>query len=193
MAELTIGQQKLMQEVDVWSHVVDDLVSDTVTPDCSILLLKQTPLAMTILGADIENNLYISPKTLAHLKDPSNITPEVLKQVPKALTDPIAVFKTDTLTHFIYMLDVPTCIGSTVVADVEFNAKKSDGSQMTIVQDIYASEKDGKPDNDWLIDTLINMPAYCNRDKWSKWATEYNGGDHKKTGYYVCNVVRHKQ
>ena len=46
----------------------------------------------------------------------------VLKQIPEALADPIAIFRDERRDAFVFMLDVVDDAGNTVVVPVVFNA-----------------------------------------------------------------------
>lgn len=165
MTELTLGQKKLLQEIEIWHKTIAKIISEQKLPKNSILLLKQTPLSMHLLGADVQKNLYISPKALIGLLDNNSVGVEELKQVPKELTDPIAVFK--SAGSYLYLLDIHTANDNIVFANVKFIANKADGSPVTLVEDVQAIP------NKYFTKTFIRSPAYCNREKWQCLLEQY--------------------
>lgn len=189
MPELTLGQKKLIEEVKVWNTVVDQIRKEKQLPREAILMLKQTPLAMYLLGAKLEYNLYVMSEALKGLLETcQGVSDREIREVPKALTDPLAVIKRNEEEHYTYMLDVFNKNGSILLVDVNFEATKSDGTPVTLVEKIYAAEKDGLPDDKGVIEHFMKSPAYCNREKWQLWAKKHHGLTYEQLGNFVSNA-----
>lgn len=159
----SIAEQKLQNDVVAWNKLIDEL--DAV-PKQTVLMLNQTPLVMHMVGADFKK-LYATPhmfERLFKLKDGSkgSFGKNELKQIPKALTDPIAIFDQDN-GRKLFLLDLQTSNGSPVVVPVEFNAQK-DFATVNLALTAFAKEKNGKPKFGW-IKNLNGKELYVNTKK----------------------------
>lgn len=159
----SIAEQKLQNDVATWSKLIDEL--DAV-PKQTVLMLNQTPLVMHMVGADFKK-LYATPHMFERLfksKDGSkgSFGKNELKQIPQALTDPIAIFDQDN-GRKLFLLDLQTSNGSPVVVPVEFNAQK-DFATVNLALTAFAKEKNGKPKFGW-IKNLKGKELYVNTKK----------------------------
>ena len=113
-----------------WATTLDNLTEKPTQP---VLMLKQTPVAMHLVGADflelrahphVFDGLFSdAPKSSAKHHAHPEMTREVLKQIPAALADPIAIFKEDQRPNtYVFMLEVTDAKGNTVIAPVTFSA-----------------------------------------------------------------------
>ena len=118
-------------ESRAWEETVDKL---EVKPTQPVLMLKQTPLVMYLVGTDFRELLVhphvfdgifpeakqSSPNHNAHIE----MTRDVLNQILKALTDPVAVFKDrdERVNSCIFMLELKDANGKTVAVPVQFEA-----------------------------------------------------------------------
>ena len=108
------AEQKLKEDSDTWGKLVDGLKEK---PTQNVVMLKQTPLVMKLIGAK-----FLTLRATPHMFDgalpgakkssPSHhvhpeISKRVLKQIPEALTDPIAIFRDDRRENtYLFMLDL---------------------------------------------------------------------------------------
>lgn len=120
---------KLIAEVKKWESLVDGL---TRKPRQPVLMLTQTPVVMHLVGADFREvwahpHLFdgmfpgsekSSPDHHEHLL----MTSEVLKQVPAAITDPVAVVWDDLNNSHVFVLDFKDAAGERVMVPVAFEA-----------------------------------------------------------------------
>ena len=149
----TSPQEKLAQEVAAWEKQIDQMQSKPTQP---VLMLKQTPLVMHLVGADFHelkahshvfDGLFpeakrSSPNHNIHVE----MTRDVLKQLPTALADPIAIFKDDRRDgSFTFMLELTDSDGKTVVAPVSFNAHGPRGAELNLLKTAF-----GKNGNLWF-------------------------------------------
>lgn len=157
----TSPQEKLAQEVAAWEKQIDQMQSKPTQP---VLMLKQTPLVMHLVGADFHelkahshvfDGLFpeakrSSPNHNIHVE----MTRDVLKQLPTALADPIAIFKDDRRDgSFTFMLELTDSDGKTVVAPVSFNAHGPRGAELNLLKTAF-----GKNGNLWFELQLRNNP-----------------------------------
>lgn len=159
----TTAEQKLQKDVVAWNKLIDELEA---VPKQTVLMLNQTPLVMHIVGADFKK-LYATPHMFERLfksKDGSrgSFGKNELKQIPQALTDPIAIFDQDN-GRKLFLLDLQTSNGSPVVVPVEFNAQK-DFATVNLALTAFAKEKNGKPKFGW-IKNLKGKELYVNTKK----------------------------
>lgn len=81
------------------------------------------------------------------------MTPDVLKQLPEALANPIWLFKSATRDNsYVAMLGVKSAQGATVVVPVEINARGVFESEVNIARSAYAKADSvtGAPKDDWF-------------------------------------------
>lgn len=123
------AEQKLKEDSDTWGKLVDGLKEK---PTQNVVMLKQTPLVMKLIGAK-----FLTLRATPHMFDgalpgakkssPSHhihpeISKRVLKQIPEALTDPIAIFRDDRRENtYLFMLDLKAENNQNVVVAVKFN------------------------------------------------------------------------
>ena len=143
-------------------------------PKQPVLMLTQTPLVMHLLGADFltlrahphvfdglfPNARKSSPNHHSHVQ----MSRSVLKQIPEALSDPIAVFRDDASSPLVFMLDVMDDAGKTVIVPVELNAHGR-SAEINLALSAYGKENnlwfELKPNNDAVL--------YVNSKKMRRW------------------------
>lgn len=166
------AQAKLQVDVQTWQSFIDGLKAK---PSQPVVMLNQTPVVMHMVGADfLELRAHphffdgLFPK--AQKSSPSHHTHEamsahVLKQIPEALTDPIAIFKDDRRPNsFVFMLDVRDENGSTVIVPVVFNAT---GRHATIN---LAKSAFGRENDLWFpLQEQQDLLVYANQEKINRW------------------------
>lgn len=176
-ASLDEAQARLARDVAAWEKTVDGIVAEGRVPSSPVLMLKQTPLVFQLLGTDTvtgraaaEGGIYAAP----HVFDGThpNMTPEMWKQIPRAMTDPIAVFDSDSPTgrakgDLVFMLEVQDANGATVVVPVALNVKGKSKAHINIVKSAYAKEKNGKPSSAWFVKQAQKNARYINGQKWA--------------------------
>lgn len=172
----------LERDVHNFGVEVDKIVKAGQKPSSPVRMLSQTPLVMQLVGRDAlsgkvaaSGGIYAAP----HVFDGShpNITPEMLKQVPAAMADPIAVF--DSATHkssgdLVFMLELVDENGATVVVPVALQSKGDrETIEINIAKTIYAKtdfNNENKPYNKWFREQFENKKArYVNGQKIKRW------------------------
>ena len=119
-----LAEEKLKEEVADWAKRIDAMKG---MPRKMVLMLKQTPLVMHLIGADFRE-LYATSHFFARVftnkdGDEKTLTKTEMKQIPAALADPIAVFEQDS-GRPLFLLNVRLETGSHVVVPVEFNGER---------------------------------------------------------------------
>ena len=126
---------------------------------------------MQLLGRDTvtgkaaaQGGIYAAP----HVFDGThpNMTPEMWKQIPAAMADPIAVFDSDSPAgrargDLVFMLELTDANGATVVVPVALDTSSvtPKRARANIVKSAYAKENDGIPSNRWFERQLKKMPV----------------------------------
>lgn len=168
--EARIAEEKLQGEIAEWENVITSLEKK---PRNNILMLKQTPLAMKLVSADFKE-LHVAPhlfdgifpnekKNEKHNSHP-NIDRDVLKKIPEALTDPIAVYRDNKNgDRFIFVTELTDKNGAYIIVPVDFEGKNR-RANINLVLTSYAKDKNNKANFDWFIKNIKNI-VYINRKK----------------------------
>lgn len=164
------ARASLERDIRDFGAAVDSIVAAGKLPSSPVKLLGQTPLVMRLLGRDTvtgkaaaQGGVYAAP----HVFDGThpNVTPEMWKQIPAALADPVAVFDSDSPAgrargDLVFMLELTDVNGATVVVPVALDASKGrNQAHVNIVKSAYAKESGGVPANTWFLRQLKKIPA----------------------------------
>ena len=157
------AEATLEEEVQQWEAFVEGLESKPTQP---VVMLKQTPLVMHLVGANFRE-LVATPHFFDRMfskvdGESSTFGKAEIKQIPKALTSPIAIFDQDN-GRKLFLLDLKTSSGASVVVPVEFEAGNKFAT-VNLVVTAFAKEKNGKPKLGWLKDFKGKL-VYVNTKK----------------------------
>lgn len=181
------ARASLERDVHDFGAAVDNIVAAGKLPSNPVKMLGQTPLVMRLLGRDTvtgkaaaQGGVYAAP----HVFDGThpNMTPEMWKQIPAAMADPIAVFDSDSPAgrargDLVFMLELTDANGATVVVPVALQAKGKLGARINIVKSAYSKESGGVPSNHWFMRQLKKNARYVNGQKWKHWRDIGSGAD----------------
>ncbi len=174
------ARASLERDIRDFGTAVDGIVAAGKLPSSPVKLLGQTPLVMRLLGRDTvtgkaaaQGGVYAAP----HVFDGThpNMTPEMWKQIPGALADPVAVFDSDSPKgrangDLVFMLELTDADGATVVVPVALDASKGrNQAHVNIVKSAYAKESGGVPANKWFLRQLKKNARYVNGQKMKPW------------------------
>ena len=176
----TEAETKLQNDIAVWEKAVDDIIASGKVPSSPVQMLTQTPLVMNLLGTDTltgkaaaTGGIYAAP----HLFDGThpNMTPDMWKQIPAAMADPIAVFDSASPQgradgDIVFMLELTDANGATVVVPVALDSRGKLGAQLNIAKSAYAKESNGIPSDGWFIKQAQKNARYINGQKWKRWS-----------------------
>lgn len=165
------AEAKLQGEIAEWENVITSLEKK---PRNNILMLKQTPLAMHLVGADFKelhiaphafDGLYPAEKTNPEHNIHPNIDKDILKKIPQALADPVAVYQDkDNNNRFIFITDITDKKGATVVIPVDFKGN-TDRAEINIILSVFAkNNKKDEPSMNWFLEQAEKL-VYVNRNK----------------------------
>jgi hypothetical protein len=168
----TTPYAQLARESREWGKTLDKM---NVKPSQPVLMLKQTPLVMHLLGAPIRE-LRVAPHvfdglfpgdTRANKKHHVHVemTRDVLRQLPEALANPIAIFEGDRGSNtLVFMLDLKDKEGKTVVTPVAINVNGPKGT-INLVKTAFGRAKDV-----WFtLQGRNNAVRYLNTEKIKRW------------------------
>ena len=170
-----VAAENLQKDIESWTDLINRM--DT-KPRQLVLMLKQTPLAMRLVGAEFRE-LRADPHVFDGLfpkAEESNprhnshpeMTRDVLKQIPRALTDPVAVYKdmrvNPSHNTLVFLLDVWDSEGTPVIVPVRFNAQGNKGT-INLALSTYGKQSRN------IIDLALQNDAllYVNRRKSGRW------------------------
>lgn len=123
------------------------------------------------------------------------MTPETLKRLPEALTEPIALFKSATEENsYVAMLEIKSSKSATVILPVEINAIGPYESEINIVRSAYAKADSvtGVPKDDWFAEqSRKGNLLYVDGEKLNRWRS-YAGSNSLWDLSNGHNTVMHK-
>ena len=175
---------RLKADSALWRTRVDTLTSK---PSRAVLMLPQSPIVMTLVGSDIhelyaDNHLFdgIFP---GHAKKGHHEHPEIsrkiLKQLPEAIADPIAIFKSydpRTGQHrkgtYVFIVNLYDKNGNTVTIPVRVNKRGEGSAVIDLVKTAFGSKsKDGTPNGQFaeLLRSNKKDLCYVNTSLLSRW------------------------
>lgn len=183
------AETKLAQDVAAWEKLVSRVGEEVAEPQ---LMLRQAPLVLHMLGASFRE-IYAAPHVFDGViankfgevrpkkKNKSksqkthnihkNITEGILKQIPAAMADPIAIFSSETVPgRLVFMVEVEDDAGANVVLPIQLEAKK-DRAHIHLATSVYAKndEATGEPNLRWFVDHAKSI-VYLNKSKDAVWA-----------------------
>ncbi|WP_415993066.1 hypothetical protein [Desulfovibrio piger] len=174
------ARASLERDVHDFGVAVDNIVAAGKLPSDPVKMLGQTPLVMQLLGRDTvtgkaaaQGGIYAAP----HVFDGThpNMTPEMWKQIPAAMADPIAVFDSDSPAgrakgDLVFMLELTDANGATVVVPVALDvARGRKQAHVNIVKSAYSKESGGVPSNHWFMRQFKKNARYVNGQKMEPW------------------------
>ena len=130
--DIRAGDEALKRDAAAWAGTVDSISANGL-PSSPVRMLSQTPLVMRLIGEDAVSKkiaagggVYAAP----HVFDGThpNMTPDMWKQLPEAMADPIAIFDTANPKHrgkgdVVFMVEIQDANGATVVVPVALDAR----------------------------------------------------------------------
>lgn len=171
-------EQKLAEDTAAWEKVVDSHESNATAwknehkTKQTIPFLRQVPVVFFLASARPRSHQLLAS---THLFDGSHpeMTPELLKELPGGLADPIAIFKSDTRPNsFVVMLDLVDAGGATVIVPVEINAVGQHESVVNIAKTAFAKTdpSTGAANHEWFAEqTKKGNLRYINEEKLNHW------------------------
>ena len=149
------------EDIATWDKTVDDYIDNKIASDKPLQMLSQTPLVMELVGAKALP-VEIKISTIKKVLNEHNLPIETLKQVPKALAEPVMIFESATNDNLVVMLDLKDKMNSTVIAPILLNKQRGHYNINEIIS-IYGRTKPlamenansiREPHNEWFIEQI---------------------------------------
>ena len=178
--DIRAGDEALKRDAAAWAGTVDSIAKAGVAPEQPVRMLSQTPLVMRLIGEDAVSKkiaagggVYAAP----HVFDGThpNMTPDMWKQLPEAMADPIAIFDTANPKHrgkgdIVFMVEIQDANGATVVVPVALGVRGDDDRvRINVLKSAYAKEFNGVPSNEWFKQQVKKNARYVNGQKLRRW------------------------
>jgi len=144
------------QEVDNYKNKPNSYVADVMT----------TPLVFKLAGADLLP-VKMTKGDFVHILEgehSEDISAEILKQIPRALTDPVMIFDSTTKGSLVALLDLKDNNGTNIIVPLALNQTIRDGKNIYTINRLtnaYGKEKYGWY-KQWVLDGNLR---YYNREK----------------------------
>lgn len=179
----SLPEVKLAIDEQNFAKNVDAIVQNTYKGDSAVPVMS-TPLALELAGAEILP-IEISPKNLKkitigkhNVANGEGMTPEIVKQIPRALTDPIMIFDAEYSgkkgeKRIIAVLDLKDENGTTIVTP--FELKQRNNKKGYEINEMFSAF--GKEDKvtkqqatKWYEDNVLaGRLRYINKEKTAEW------------------------
>ena len=173
-------EEKLNIDSRRWGETVDNFMTDKVETS-GMLRVMDTPAVMNLVDAELLP-IEISSKNLSKIlkgKHKNEITPDIVKQLPKSLTDPIMILDTydgnNGTKRRITVLELTDKNNNTVVVPFELK-KKLTHYEINEIKSVYGkNEKNSTEFNKAFFQNKIDNGEvlYVNNKKADAWAQSY--------------------
>ena len=145
--QTTTAQEKLDRDIAKWEETIDKLKDNK--PLNNTIPVMHTPLSLQMLGAKSLPLVIKTSKIKKILKTHPEMTLDVFKQIPKALTNPIMILDSATVKgRLVVALELTGTNGVNVVVPCELNTEK-ERIDVNLINSAYTKHKNEKrnPDN----------------------------------------------
>jgi hypothetical protein len=137
------------------------------------ITVMQTPLVMTFADANlnpIDMDVSVLDKIL-NGKHSSGITPDIMKRIPRSLTEPLMIFKRKSDGRVVVVLELTDTIGGNIVIPFELDVSRKRTRITNVITSMYGKSNDS-----------MTHPVFDWYDKWMK-SSDYEVRylDNKKT------------
>lgn len=134
-----VAEQNLQKDEAAFAEKVDTFLDNKLQSGTNVILMK-TPLVMTLIGAKllpVHINVSVLNKILKG-KHANEITADIIKQVPRALANPLAIV--EDKGRPVVVLDIKDTNGDTVIIPFVLEGKGNWGYEANIVASIYGKQ-----------------------------------------------------
>lgn len=170
------ANEKLLEDENNFAANIDKFISGKLVD--KTIRVMQTPLALEVAGAKIlpvDMSVENLDKVL-NGKHKSDMSADIMKQIPRALTDPLMIFDTydgkNGAKRKIVALDLKSKNGATIVVPFELEVdNKSNKYVMNEIISAYGKtdNKTGEPRYEWFAKQIENGKLrYINKEKTAK-------------------------
>lgn len=161
-----LAEQKLNADAQAWGDNIDAVFNGKIKNNSAIKMM-QTPLVLQNIGLE-DLPIVMHPSKLKKiLKDHPEMSPDILKQIPEHMADPMAVFPSDTsIGNMVVALELTDNKDNNVIVPIELSASAG-RYNANIATSAY-----GKESKKWFADSFENkkgQPLYLNNKKITNW------------------------
>lgn len=169
-----MAEQQLDADEKSFADSVDRFMAGKISKDT--IQVMRTPLVMRLVGAEVlPVEISVSDLKKVLVDKHTDITPDIMKQIPRALTDPMMIFSTysgkNGEARKVIVLELKDENGATIVVPMELE-HMSDGYKVNRMTSTYGKtdRKTGEPSYEWFKKQLeAGNLEYVNRKKATDW------------------------
>lgn len=163
------ANEKLIEDENNFAGIVDEYTNGKINSDKAYNVMT-TPLALGLAGGKILP-VTIDGNKIQHIFDghSDGMTPELLKQIPRAMADPMMVLDSDG-GRKVVVLDLKDKQGSTIIVPLELNVERN-RYQVNAINNAYGKGSENGTDYNWFIEHNLKKGrvSYINKEKTAKW------------------------
>lgn len=169
-----MAERQLDADEKSFADSVDRFMAGKISTDT--IQVMRTPLVMRLVGAEVlPVEISVSDLKKVLVDKHTDITPDIMKQIPRALTDPMMIFSTysgkNGEARKVIVLELKEENGATIVVPMELE-RMSDGYKVNRMTSTYGKtdRKTGEPSYEWFKKQLeAGNLEYANRKKATDW------------------------
>lgn len=163
------ANEKLIEDERNFAGIVDEYTAGKIN-DTKTYNVMTTPLALGLAGGKILP-VTIDGSKIKHIFDghSDGMTPELLKQVPRAMADPMMVLDSYA-GRKVVVLDLKDAQGSTIIVPLELDVERS-WYKVNAITSAYGKGGESGTDYNWFIEHNLKKGrvSYINKEKTAKW------------------------
>lgn len=163
------ANEKLIEDENNFAGIVDEYTNGKINSDKAYNIMN-TPLALGLAGGKILP-VTIDGNKIQHIFDghSDGMTPELLKQIPRAMADPMMVLDSYG-GRKVVVLDLKDKQGSTIIVPLELNVERN-RYQVNTINNAYGKGNENGTDYNWFIEHNLKKGrvSYINKEKTAKW------------------------
>lgn len=163
------ANEKLLEDENNFSGIVDEYKAGTLN-ETKPYKVMTTPLAINLAGGKILP-VAIDGGRINHIfeKHFDGMTPDILKQLPRAFADPIMVLDSYS-GRKVVVLDLKDAQGSTIIVPLDLDVSR-DRYKVNAINSAYGKGGANGTNYNWFIEHNIKKGrvAYVNKEKTAKW------------------------
>lgn len=165
------ANEKLLEDENNFAGIVDEYTAGKIN-DTKTYNVMTTPLALGLAGGKILP-VTIDGSKIKHIFDghSDGMTPELLKQIPRAMADPMMILDSYT-GRKIVVLDLKDKQGSTIIVPMELEVERqSQRYKVNAINNAYGKGGESGTDYNWFIEHNLKKGrvSYINKEKTAKW------------------------
>lgn len=169
-----MAERQLDADEKSFADSVDRFMAGKISTDT--IQVMRTPLVMRLVGAEVlPVEISVSDLKKVLVDKHTDITPDIMKQIPRALTDPMMIFSTysgkNREVRKVIVLELKDENGATIVVPMELE-HMSDGYKVNRMTSTYGKtdRKTREPSYEWFKKQLESGNLeYVNRKKATDW------------------------